>query len=37
MLDSNENRFYTTEKGADFIENYRALISPMKAMEVAQD
>ena len=37
MLESDENRFYTTEKGVDFIDNYRALISSMKALEVAQD
>jgi len=37
MLDSEESRFYTTEKGVDFLDNYRALISPMKALEMAQD
>jgi predicted transcriptional regulator len=37
MLNSEESRFYTTEKGVDFIDNYRALISPMKAMEMTTD
>ncbi len=37
MLDSEESRFYTTEKGVDFIDNYRALISPMKTLEMTQD
>ena len=37
MLDSNESRFYTTDKGVDFLDNYRALVSPMKALEMAQD
>ena len=36
MLNSEESRFYTTEKGVDFLDNYRALISPMKAMEMTQ-
>ena len=36
MLKSEDSRFYTTEKGGDFLENYRALISPMKAFGVTQ-
>ena len=34
MLNSEESRFYTTEKGVDFLDNYKALISPMKALEI---
>ena len=37
MLDSEESRFYTTEKGIDFLDNYRALTSPIKELEMIQD
>ena len=33
MLNPEQNRFYTTEKGEDFLSNYSELITPMRATQ----